>query len=358
MLREEDAPDTDVSRQARARAFLSRAGLVDGHNDLPSRILELWDGDVAAADLTRLQPELHTDLARIRAGGLTAQFMAAFVPGGLSPEDAQARAVRLLEIIHALGQAYPQLAIVDTIQGLEVAQRYGQVSVIPAIENADALAGEIDAVDLFRRLGVRYITLTHNGSNEWADSAFGDRVHGGLSDHGVRLIERMNDVGVLVDCSHTTDEATLHACEVSRTPVILSHTNARTLSPSPRNASDEVIRRGAGTGGVIGVNFFPPLLVAGEGYSAARAEGASTRATGCDVANHVNYLRDIAGIDHVAIGSDFDGIGITPHGLEDVGSFPSLFIELADRGYSRSDLEKIASKNLLRVLATAEEGQS
>ena len=366
----------------RARRILREAPIFDGHNDLPSRILQELDGDPRGVDLSQPQPRFHTDLVRLRNGGVGAQFWSAYVSMDSIPTGADLRqALRQVDVVHRLIEAYPeQLVLARSAADVERAWREGKIASLIGLEGGHAIQHTLAAVRMFGRLGVRYITLTHNATSSWADAAMDYPRHRGLSEFGEEVIREMNRAGILVDLAHVSPETMHDAIRVSRAPVIFSHSSARALVDQPRNVPDDVLRALVPNGGVVMVSFVPEFTApdamayqarhdsAVEALRAELDDGAEIArrraewlranpppvATVTQVADHIDHVRRIAGIDHVGIGSDFDGIEAVVAGLEDTGAFPNLFAELLRRGYAEADLKQIASGNLLRVLRAAE----
>jgi membrane dipeptidase len=367
---------------ARARAALRAHPVIDGHNDLASLILEELEGDPRGVDLSVPQTRFHTDFPRLVAGGVGAQFWSAYVSMDSIPARADLRqALRQVDVVHRMIAAYPeQLVLAESAADIERAWRDGRIASLIGLEGGHAIQGTLAAVRMFHRLGVRYITLTHNATTDWADAAMDYPRHHGLTEFGEEVVREMNRVGILVDLSHVSPETMRDAMRVSTVPVIFSHSSARALVDQPRNVPDDVLRLLKTNGGVIMVSFVPeftsPEALAwlarhdsametfraesndNDAIAARRTEWvrmhAPPTATVQQVADHIDHVRSIAGIDHIGIGSDFDGIEQVVQGLEDTSTFPNLFAELLRRGYEEEDLGKIASGNLLRVLRAAE----
>jgi membrane dipeptidase len=380
------AQTSDAELLARARRILERVPLVDGHNDLPWGIRDrtrnqLRDIDLRS-DLSSLADPLHTDLPRLRAGGVGAQFWSVWVPSSLPEPEATVTTLEQIDVVHRLAAAYPDhLELALSAADIRRIHRAGKVASLIGVEGGHSIASSLAVLRQLHRLGARYMTLTHGDNTPWADSATDIPEHGGLSRFGEEVVREMNRLGMLVDLSHVTVEAMHDALAVTAAPVIFSHSSARALNDHPRNVPDEVLEKLPANGGVIMVTFVPPFLservlawsaerAATEArfkalYEAqpARVSGAMTswrqanpppRATIGDVADHIDHIRAIAGIDHIGIGSDYDGISSTPEGLEDVSRFPYLLAELLRRGYSEQDVAKVAGLNVLRVMEAAE----
>ncbi len=353
--------------------------LIDGHNDIPDAIRER--GGLDSVDFGASQPKLMTDVPRLRAGGVGGQFWAAYVPvttihGGEHPA---VYALEQIDLVHRLCRKYPQtFAEAVTAAAVERNFKAGKISCLIGIEGGHAIENSLGALRMFSRLGVRYMTLTHWETLDWADAATDSAKHNGLTPFGEDVVREMNRVGMLVDLSHVSDATMVGAIRVSRAPVLFSHSSARALCDHVRNVPDSILRMVKANGGVVMVNFYPSFVseaVRAYGDSvtarsrALRAAGADSaliadtvrareasgpKATLSQVADHIAHIRDVAGVDHVGVGSDFDGITTVPVGLEDVSKFPDLLAELLRRGWSEQDVRKVAGLNVLRVLRDAE----
>jgi membrane dipeptidase len=364
--------------RAQALRILRGVPLVDGHNDLPDAIRER--GGLDSVDIGVSQPRLHTDLARMREGGLTAQFWAAYVPVttmGQQPGPA-VYALEQIALVHRLCQRYPAFAPALTAAEVERNFRGGKMSCLIGVEGGHAIENSVGVLQAFYDLGVRYMTLTHWRTTDWADAATDTARWGGLSPLGVKVIAEMNRLGMLIDLSHVSDGTMSDALRLSRAPVIFSHSSARALSNHVRNVPDSILKLMAANGGIVMVNFNPAfvsepvrlheaqrdaLAAAMKSQGADSAAIADTvkawnarapRATLVQVADHIDYIRKVAGVDHVGLGSDFDGITAVPQGLEDVSKFPDLLAELLRRGWKEPEIVKLVSGNVLRVLKEAE----
>jgi membrane dipeptidase len=366
-----------------ARAILARHPLIDGHNDLPNVIRERGEPprDVAAFDLRR-HAIGDTDLARLRAGGVGGQFWSVYIPS--TPDVGKrgfARAqLEQIDIALRMIERYPEAFALALIAGdVERAAADGRVASLLGIEGGHAIENSLGALRAYWRLGVRYMTLTHFDGNDWADSATAAPRHGGLTRFGTEVVREMNRLGMLVDLSHVSEATMNDALDVAEAPVIFSHSNARALSTTPRNVPDALLQRLPQNGGVVMISFISLFAVQGEEH--ARWEAAFEKETGvklgnaeydaalekytvlhpepratlADVADHIEHVRDVAGIDHVGIGADFFGEPAwMAAGLEDVSSYPALFAELLRRGWTEESLAKLARGNVLRVLHRAE----
>lgn len=402
---------TSVDRVLRAMP------IIDGHNDLPSRLRALAGYEVTG--LRERRPEFHTDIPRLRAGGVGAQFWSVYVPSDLPEPDAVVATMEQIDAVYRLAAAYPaDLVMAYTAAGIERAIAAGKIASLIGIEGGHSLATSLGVLRSFARLGVRYVTLTHNNNTSWADSAAEEPAAKGLTGVGRAVVREMQRIGVLVDLSHVAP-ATMHAAlDVADAPVIFSHSSARAVTDHHRNVPDDVLRRLRGNGGVVQLTFVPSFVsdevrawdraeaaesarlgvpdgeewprapypgedpmavVAGlppsrpgrsvprRGHATALAAAGAhpmadwyaahprPAATVAQVADHVDHAREVAGPDHIGLGGDFDGTSTVPDGLPDVSGYPRLLQELADRGWSEPDLEKLTGRNVLRVLRTAEE---
>jgi len=362
----------------RAREVLRKVPLIDGHNDVLWELRTKVAYDLDRFDLADHRPELMTDIARIRAGGLGGQFWSVYVPSDMPGDTAVTATLEQIDGLHAMVERYPDaFVLARTADEVERAAQEGRVASMVGVEGGQSIGSSLGALRMLARLGAGYMTLTHNHNTRWADSATDEPEHGGLTRFGEEVVREMNRCGVLVDCSHVSADTMRSAIEVSEPPVIFSHSSARALSGVPRNVPDDVLERVRETGGVVMVTFVP-MFVVPEGEAVAKAyrdEAVRVEAEHpddphavhaameawfeqhpmppahlTDVADHIDHVRKVAGIDHIGIGSDFDGSSSMPEGLEDVSKYPDLFAELIRRGYGDEDLAKIARGNILRVM--------
>jgi membrane dipeptidase len=371
----------DDAALRRARRILATTPLVDGHNDLPWEIRESPKAprDVAAYDL-RSRTLGQTDLARLVASQVGAQFWSVYVPGEIKVGYARVQ-LEQIDIARRMIARYPErLGLALTAADVLREFKKGRVASLIGMEGGHVIENSLGALRAYYDLGARYMTLTHNVTLDWADTAAEPGKHGGLTRFGEEVVREMNRLGMLVDLSHVSIETMDDALRVSEAPVIFSHSSARALTDVPRNVPDAILQRLAGNGGVVMVTFVPGF-VSKEVYDAyvAREKRITERtaslpdeaerkqarkemeaaeplpnATLAQVADHIEHVRKVAGADHVGIGSDFDGMGPGPAGLEDVSKFPDLFAELVRRGWSDADLGKLAGENVLRVMRQAE----
>jgi membrane dipeptidase len=367
----------------RARALHAEHPVVDGHNDLPWALREQVRYDLDARDIAQDQAEhLHTDLARLRAGGVGAQFWSVYVPSRLQGDSAVAATLEQIDCVRALAARYPDtLRLAFTADDMEAARSAGRIASLMGAEGGHSIDCSLATLRALHRLGVRYMTLTHNDNVPWADSATDEPAADGLTRFGEEVVREMNRVGMLVDLSHVAPATMRDAIRVSRAPVIFSHSSARAVCDHVRNVPDDVLASLAGNGGVAMATFVPkfvlpeavewtvaadtnmrahgldPLDLTAEGKAVQAAfEAANPRpvATEKTVADHLDHMREVAGIDHVGIGGDYDGTPFTPKGLDDVAGYPNLIAELLDRGWSEPDLAKLTWSNAVRVLREAE----
>jgi membrane dipeptidase len=372
----------DDPHLARALRVLARVPLVDGHNDLPCAIREWPDapGDVRAYDL-RARTSGRTDLDRLRRGRVGAQFWAVYVPCDQA-ESGRRVALEQIALAQEIFATYPDhLQEATTAADIERVFRAGRIGCLLGLEGGHAIEGSLEVLRDFHRLGVRYLTLTHNCSTEWADAGYDEPRHGGLSAFGIEVVREMNRLGMMVDLAHTSTDTMHMALDASAALVLWSHACARALVDHPRNVPDDVLARLPANGGIVMVTFVPAFVGSHHhgwdareterrraleeehgndatrverGLDAWRRRNPEPSATLPEVADHVEHIRDVAGIDHVGIGSDFDGSTRVVEGLEDVSTFPALFAELARRGWSDDELGRLAGENILRVMRATE----
>jgi membrane dipeptidase len=357
-------------------------GVVDGHNDLPWAMRELCDDDLDHVDLTQSVPQLHTDVPRLRAGGVGGQFWSVFVPSSLAGEGAVVTTLEQIDFVHRMVRRYPDVfALATTAADVEAAASSGRVASLMGMEGGHSIGESLGALRMMHTLGVRYMTLTHNDNVPWADSATDEPVLGGLNEFGEQVVREMNRIGMLVDLSHVSADTMRHALRVATVPAIFSHSSARAVCDVPRNAPDDVLEALRDNGGVCMVTFVPAFvsprwarwyeqcreMVAERGGDPRRFDQLNPlmqeRAqsdppplvTVDDVVPHVEHVRDVAGVEHVGLGGDFDGSAFMPHDLYDVSCYPRLLDALRDRGWNATELEGLRSRNVLRVLRAGEE---
>jgi membrane dipeptidase len=308
---------------------------------------------VEAYDLRGSVPG-HTDLARLRAGGVGAQFWSVYVPCDAVAEGASRVQLEQIDIAQRVFRMYPD-AFGEAFSASDVESEFGRgrIASLMGMEGGHAIENSLGALRAFYAAGVRYMTLTHGCNTDWADSGTDEPRHGGLSPFGAEVIREMNRMGMLVDLSHTSPETMNDVLDLAEAPVIFSHSSARAVTDHPRNVPDQVLRRLPENGGLVMVTFVPSFVSDAVRTYEGPAENAP-RATLSDVADHIEHIRDVAGVDHVGIGGDFDGISSVVQGLEDVSTYPALLEELSRRGWSEEDLRKLAGENALRVMRESE----
>ena len=381
------AQSIDPKVMARIDRILKRTPLIDGHNDLPEQLRENYglsiEGLASGSDKRQPNP-LMTDMARLHEGRVGGQFWSVYIPSEVTGDAAIRETIEQMDIVHRLVKAYPNdLALARTADDVERIHKGGRVASMMGIEGGHQIGGSMAALRQFYALGARYMTLTHFKNNEWADSATDDPKFHGLSDFGKTVVHEMNRLGMLVDLSHVSPETMRDAIEVSKSPVIFSHSDARALADHPRNVPDDVLRLLPANGGVVMVNFYVGHLSEEHRKWSADRSAEEARLKSLDVgqpgtreagmkeweaahpapaasvaliADHIEHIVNVAGHDHVGLGGDLDGIGYdqAPPGLNSVAGYPLLFAELIRRGWSDSDLARLAGGNVLRVMRRAE----
>ena len=379
-----EAQTIDARTQARIDRILKVTPLIDGHNDLPWELRENHASSVDGLESggERREKPVMTDMQRLRAGRVGGQFWSVYITGTTTGDAALRATIEQIDTARRLIAAYPQhLELAATAADVERIHRSGKIASMLGMEGGRQIAGSMPALRQFHALGVRYMTLTHNQTTEWADSATDEPKHGGVSPFGAEVIAEMNRVGMLIDLSHVSPEAMKDAIAMSQAPVIFSHSNAFARNPHPRNVPDEVLRLLPAKGGVVMVNFYPAFLSAEVREWAVRRQMEETRlkaywpfskqavddglkrweaATSrpptpvSTVADHIEHIARIAGYDHVGIGGDLDGVPYTAVGMESVAGYPLLFAELIRRGWSDANLAKLAGRNVLSAMRRAE----
>ena len=370
----------NVGDNQQATEIHSRVFVVDGHNDLPWRYRTEFASNLDAFDLSKRNENGHTDIPRLREGGVGAQFFAAYVPSEYE-QGATRYALEQVDLIKRIAARYPDFEVAYTADDVWRIVESGRIATLIAIEGGHTIENSLAVLRMFYELGVRYMTLTHGSNTDWADAATDQPRHGGLSEFGEDVVREMNRLGMLVDISHVSAEAMDDVLRVSEAPVIASHSGALAINDHPRNVPDPILRQVAENGGVVMVNFFSGFVVPeaadlvrglfdvmrdmmakyGDDEAALEAarhawsaENPIPRGTVSDLVDHIDHIVQVAGIDHVGLGSDFDGITVSPEGLEDVSKFPAITDELIRRGYSEDEIIKILGANVLRAMAEAE----
>jgi membrane dipeptidase len=375
-------PAADDAALVRALAILEAAPVVDGHNDVPwaIRTAKTRPMDVDAYDLSQTTPG-QTDLARLRKGRVGGQFWSVFIPGEGKAQGYARVQLEQIELTRRMIDRYPQdLALALTADDVTRAFEAKRIASLLGIEGGHAIENSLGALRAYHDLGVRYMTLTHNVTLDWADAAGDAPRHGGLTRFGEEVVREMNRLGMLVDLSHVTPGTMDDALRVAEAPVIFSHSSARAIADVPRNVPDDILARLKTNGGVVMVTFVAAFVspeiarASAPAYAEFKRRSAGVtdvaeverimreefakvkapKATLAQVADHVEHVRKVAGVDHVGLGGDYDGNDNWPVGLEDVSTYPALFAELVRRGWSDEDLKKLASGNILRAMREAE----
>ncbi|MEU7041503.1 dipeptidase [Streptomyces varsoviensis] len=369
---------------ARAHALLADHPVVDGHNDLPWALREQVRYDLDRRDIAADQSDdLHTDLPRLRAGGVGAQFWSVYVRSDLPGGHAVSATLEQIDCVRQLADRYPEdLRLAFTADDMEQARAEGRIASLMGAEGGHSIDDSLATLRALYALGVRYMTLTHNDNVAWADSATDEPRADGLTRFGEEVVREMNRIGMLVDLSHVAPATMRDALRVSEAPVLFSHSSARAVCDHPRNIPDDVLESLAAGGGTAMATFVPKFILpeavawtlaadenmrahglhhldtTAEGKRVQRAyEAAHPRpmATAATVADHLDHMREVAGVDHIGIGGDFDGTAFTPAGLEDVSGYPNLIAELLRRRWSTADLSKLTWRNAVRTLRAAED---
>lgn len=372
-----------AQRLEEARGLLAEHPVVDGHNDLPWALRNQVRYDLDRRDIGADQSAyLHTDIPRLRAGGVGAQFWSVYVRSDFAGDEAVSATLEQIDAVDQLIDRYPDTLVrALTADDMEAARERGRIASLMGAEGGHSINNSLATLRALHRLGVRYMTLTHNDTIDWADSATDEPRHGGLTDFGREVVREMNRVGMLVDLSHVAATTMRDAIAVSSAPVIFSHSSARAVCDHPRNVPDDVLELLPVNGGVAMATFVPKfILPAAVEWTAAADENLRAHgfhhldtspeamelhrafeagrprpvATAATVADHLDHMREVAGVDHIGIGGDYDGTAFTPSGLDDVAGYPNLIAELLTRGWSRADLAKLTWSNAVRALRDAE----
>jgi membrane dipeptidase len=374
---------------AHVRKILRQVPLIDGHNDVPwqyrKRSNDFSQLDLAK-DLSKLDPPMATDIPRLRAGGVGGQFWSVYVPTASNGAVAVQTVLEQIDIVHRMCRQYPEtFELALTAADIKRIHQRGKIASLIGMEGGHSIDNSLAVLRMTYELGARYMTLTHVTNTDWADAAGDTPVHHGLTPFGEEVVREMNRLGMLVDLSHVSDDTMRAALRVSKAPVIFSHSSARAVCHHARNVPDDILKLTAENGGVVMVCFLPAYVTeSARLYSEAakdeqdklkgqfgddehKIEQAMAawrksyrqphRATLLNVADHIDHIRKVAGIDHLGIGSDFDGFRGATEGLEDVSCYPALLAEMIRRGYSDSDIKKLAGLNVIRVLRDAEKGR-
>lgn len=376
-----DRPDvvvTDAARKIHAAGFV-----FDGHNDLPWMVRTEAGSSFDKADLAKpLGPKFHTDIARLRAGNVGAQFWSVYIPTSASKDGkALLQTIEQIELVRTMVRRYPEtFELARTAADVDRIQKSGKIASLIGVEGGHCIEDSIENLRRLNQMGAGYMTLTHSDTLAWADAATDDPAHGGLNAFGEEVVREMNRLGMLVDLSHVSDETMKDALRITTAPVIYSHSSARAVADHPRNVSDDVLRLVKANGGVVMINFYPGFIHPesarrrGRMFHVSRElrakhpvetdfkkaiqdwERANPIQPGSlfDVCDHIDHVKKVAGVDHIGLGSDFDGIPIVPRQLEDVAQYPMITQELLNRGYTAGEIHQIMSGNILRVMRAAE----
>lgn len=372
-----------------AERVLSRAPIIDGHNDTAEQLRDLFGNDFSKFDLKSLPPETlaktHTDIPTLRKGHVGGQFWSVYVDAKLEKYGAVATVLEQIDTVERMVARYPDtFRMAKTADDVEAAMKQGRIASLIGMEGGHSIASSLGILRQMYRAGARYMTITHFLTTDWADSATDAPKHDGLAPFGVDVIREMNRLGMIVDLSHVSEATMNDVLDIARAPVLFTHSNARALLDHPRNVPDAILRRLPANGGVVMVTFVPGYLSsairqweADKAAQAARAKATNSgnpagekaaldawiaanpvpRATIGQVADMIDHVRKVAGIDHIGIGGDFGGVDTLPDGLENVSRYPALFAELVRRGYSEADLAKISQGNVLRVMRAVEKAR-
>lgn len=379
-------PAVAASPEATARAALAAMPVIDGHNDTPEQLRELFKNDFSKFDLNQLPPEIvaktHTSIPKLREGRVGGQFWSVWVDPALPRHEAVTQTLEQIDTVERMVARYPEsFALARSATDIEAAIKRGRIASLIGMEGGHSIGDSLGLLRQMYRAGARYMTLTHFLTTDWADSATDAPRHDGLAGFGVAVVKEMNRLGMMIDLSHVAETVMDDVFSATAAPVILSHSNTQAQLDHPRNISDAMLIRLKANGGIVMITFVPeyvsPAVRRWEIDRAAEAARAKARhvgdplaetqaladwikanprprATLAQVADHIDHVRTVVGIDHIGIGGDFGGISSVVEGLEDVSTYPALFTELARRGYGQADLEKIAGRNLLRVMKQVE----
>ena len=350
---------------ARARAIHKQTPLIDGHNDYPWALRGLDPGrDLSKAEISKPVPSLMTDIPRLRQGGVGGQFWSVYVPSTMIGKEAVRATLEQIDIVHRMTMRWPEtFEIAYTADEIVRSFKAKRIGSLIGMEGGHSIDNSLATLRMMHALGAQYMTLTHSANLAWADASTDKPVLGGLSKFGEEVVREMNRLGMLVDLSHVSADTMEDALRVTEAPVIFSHSSARAICNVPRNVPDNVLQMVAKNGGVVMVTFVPGFISQAVADfdakpAAERGNTPSPKATLSQVADHIDHIRKVAGIDHIGLGGDFDGISQVVVGLEDVSKYPDLTAELLKRGYKDDDVKKILGLNVLRVMRQVEKKAS
>lgn len=377
---------SEEDRRQQAIEILERVPLFDGHNDAPYQYRNRVGykfGELDFYDTTQLENPMHTDIPRLKEGHVGAQWWSVYVPAGIPEDEAVKRTMEQIDFVYRMAEKYSdEFEMAFTADDVERIFDDGKIASLIGMEGGHSIANSLAVLRSFHRLGARYMTITHSRTLDWADAAGDDPQHDGLTEFGDEVIREMNRLGMMVDISHVTPATMKDAIEVSEAPVMFSHSNARAISGHPRNVPDDVLRMLPEEDGIVMVTFVESFtseelrqwyaersgyrekmesLYGGQPDSVSTkmeawmGENEQPKSTLEQVADHIDHIKNVVGVDYIGIGGDYDGVSSLPLGLEDVSTYPALFAELLSRGYTEEELEKIAGLNMLRVMRGMEE---
>jgi membrane dipeptidase len=370
------------------RSVLAEAPIFDGHNDLPWALRQRFDSRIDLIDLARHQPQLHTDIPRLKAGHVGSQFWSVFVPSNMPPADAVVATLEQIDCVHRIVAEYPEVFhLVDSAEGVRSALAAGKIASLIGIEGGHCINSSLGVLRMMRRAGVRYMTLTHNDNTPWARSATGEPANYGLTEFGRRVVREMNRMGIIVDLSHVADQTMHDALDCTTAPVMFSHSSCRAVTDHPRNVPDSVLEKLPANNGILMLTFVPAFVSeacadyerrseevrqslglrtgfhsdsveedpgAISEYTFWQSKNKAPQATIDDIVKHAEHARDVVGPHHLGIGGDFDGIESLPCGIEGVSSYPVVLEALAERGWTADELRRLTYSNALRVLEDTE----
>jgi membrane dipeptidase len=353
------AQSGDAALLTRARALHKQVPLNDGHNDNPWEVRQKAGRDLARLDIASSQPTIHTDIARLKTGGVGGQFWSVYTPSDFAGQTAVTATLEQIDIVHRMVKRWPEtFEMAYTAADVERSFKAGRIGSLIGMEGGHSIDSSLATLRMMHALGARYMTLTHSANVPWADASPGPAVLGGLSKFGEEVVREMNRLGMLVDLSHVSPDTMEDALRVTEAPVIFSHSSAKALCNVHRNVPDNILQLVAKNGGVVMVTFVPGFISQAvadyDAKPAAERTGSAPQATLSQVADHIDHIRKVAGIDHIGLGGDFDGISSVIAGLEDVSTYPALTAELLKRGYTDDDIKKILGLNVLRVMRQVE----